>query len=365
MANLPVLSITGSDSTGKAGIQSDIKTISAMGGYALTAITSVTVQNSQGIHNIHDLPEELIVSQVKAIIEDVHPRAVKVGLLRNAELIKPLRDEIVACRNIVCDPGIMSSDGTLLCTSEAVERIKCHIIPETTILVLKCIEAEYLLHHPVNADDEMLKAAQELTDMGAKAVLLRGGKHLDGMLSALLYTEKGHKFFSSRNTEGWQKHGVGGALSTAIATRLAFGDEIEEAISNAHAFIHAQLVYAIPEEGHAYRSAELYNKFMSLIADHYREAHDVAFYADKLAITQRYLSQITDKNIGKSPKQIISDYLMNEALLLLNTSGFTVQELSDRLGFSSQAQFCKFFRQQRGQSPSDYRKAFSNANQVE
>ena len=95
---------------------------------------------------------------------------------------------------------------------------------------------------------------------------------------------------------------------------------------------------------------------MSLIADYYREAHNVSFYADRLAIGQRYLSQITDKIIGKSPKQVIADYLTNEATLLLRTTSLSVQEVSDRLGFSSQTLFSKFFRQQRGQSPSDCRK---------
>lgn len=356
MAYLPVLSITGSDSTGKAGIQADIKTIAAMGGYALTAVTTVTVQNSSGIHSIHDLPAGVIVDQVRAVINDVHPKAIKVGLLRDAALVKPLRDEIIGCRNIVCDPGIMSSKGTLLTTDEAILQIKRHLIPETKVLLLKCNEAEYLLNHAVGTDDEMLQAAQELRQMGVKAVLLRGGKHVDGVLTALLSTEKGHQFFTSRNTQGWQRHGVGGALSTAIATRLAFGDEIEEAISKAHAYIHAQLVYNVKVEGHAYRSTELYNRFMSLIAEHYQEAHDVGFYADQLAITQRYLAQITDKNIGKSPKQIISDYIVNEAILLLNTSGLTIQEVSDRLGFSSQTLFRNFFKQQRGEAPSVFRK---------
>ena len=94
---------------------------------------------------------------------------------------------------------------------------------------------------------------------------------------------------------------------------------------------------------------------MSLVAEHYREAHDVSFYADKLCITPRYLSQTTDKAVGKSPKQIIADYLMSEAKSYLDTTRLTVQEIADKLGFSSQALFCKFFRNQEKTSPSEYR----------
>ena len=352
----PVLSITGSDSTGKAGIQADIKTISAMGGYALTAVTSVTVQNSKGIQHIHDLPPEIIVSQVRAIIDDVHPKSIKIGLIRDASLVKPLRDEIVACRNIVCDPGIMSSDGTLLTTIEAVEEIRRHIIPETKVLLIKCNEAEYLLGHPVTTDEEMIQAAEELREMGAETILIRGGKHIDGILKALLFDDSHREFFSSQNTEGWQRHGVGGALSAAVATRLSLGDSVAEAVSNAHSYIRSQVLYDATNEGYAYRSAEIYNHFMSLIADYYREAHNVSFYSSRLSIGQRYLSQITDKIVGKSPKQVIADYLTNEATILLRTTSLSVQEVSDRLGFSSQTIFSKFFRQQRGQSPSDCRK---------
>ena len=356
----PVLSITGSDSTGMSGIQADIKTISAMGGYALTVISAVTVQNSKGIIHIHDLPTELIVSQVSAIIEDVHPKAIKIGLLRDASMVKPLRDEVIGCKNIVCDPGIMSSDGTLLTTTEAVDEIRRHIIPETKVLLLKCNEAEYLLHHPVSTDEEMLQAACELKEMGAETILLRGGKHVDGILKALFSDNQKSEFFSSQNTKGWQRHGVGGALSTAIAVRLAFGDTVSEAISNAHSYIHAQVVYDVPEVGHAYRSAELYNRYMSLIADHYREAHDVGFYADRLSIGQRYLAQITDRIISKSPKQVIADYLTNEAIMLLRTTSLSIQEIAVRLGFSSQTLFSNFFRRQCGQSPSECRKSSPN-----
>ena len=132
------------------------------------------------------------------------------------------------------------------------------------------------------------------------------------------------------------------------------GDDVPTAIRNAHDFIHSQVVYAKKDET-AHRAIDLYNAFVSLVAEQYREAHDVRFYADKLCITTRYLSQITDNIVDKSPKQIIADYLMSEAKSYLDTTRLTVQQIADKLGFSSGALFCKFFKTQADSSPTEYR----------
>ena len=161
-------------------------------------------------------------------------------------------------------------------------------------------------------------------------------------------------FFTSYNVDGWQRHGVAAALSAAITTRLGMGDDVPTAVRNAHDFIHSQVVYAKPDEMGG-RAIDIYNRFVSLVAESYRQAHDVKFYADRLCITTRYLSQITDRVVGKSPKQIIADYLLSEAKTYLDTTRLSIQEVADRLGFSSQALFCKFFKSQEKTSPSDYR----------
>lgn len=349
-----VLSITGSDSSGGAGIQADIKTITDLGGDALTVISSVTIQDEQGIHQIYDLPAELVVGQARAIIQVQHPKAVKVGLLRDAETIRYLRGEIIACRNIVCDPGVLSSHGTRLMSDEAVASFVRHLVPECTLLMLRCEEAELILSSSIDSDDDMLAAAHSLIAMGAKWVLLRGGKHTEGSLTALLYGPDTQQFFTSYNMEGWQRHGVGGALSSAVATRLALGDDVKTAISNAHSYIHSQVVYAVADS-QKMRPADIYNQFMSLIAAHYHEAHDVAYYASHLCISTRYLSQITNRMVNKSPKMVIDSYIMQEACKLLHTSRLTMQEISNRLGFTSQAMFSKFFKKNEGHSPSEHR----------
>lgn len=352
----PVLTITGSDSTGGSGIQADIKTITALGGVALTAITSVTLQSSRGISNIYDLPANILVEQVRSIVNTDRPKAIKVGLVRDADAIKALHDDIAYCKSIVCAPGLMSSHGIQLVHDKAIDAVSRFFIPEAALLLLRCNEAELLLNMDIATDDDMVKAARELTALGARNVLLRNGRHhADDMLTALFYGEGVEEFYTSRNTVGWQKHGVSAALSTAIATRMAFGDDTATAIRKAHDYIHRQIVYAVTPKIQGIRPADLYNQFMSLIAQYYREAHDVAFYAEKLSISTRYLSQVTEKVVGKSPKQLIADYLMMEARVQLDASTLTIQEVSDKLGFSSQSLFSRFFHSQQGCSPKEYR----------
>lgn len=356
MKQQTILSITGSDGTGGAGIQADVRTISAMGGAAVSAITCLTVQNPSKGLEIHDVPTELIVSQVEAIVRSSHPRAVKVGLIRSAEAIRALRDEIIGCRHIVCDPGMLSVRGTRLMDDFAIDAFRRYLLPEATVLILQCSEVELMLGAAIQSDEDMLQAAQTFVAAGAKWVMLRGGHLTEGRLTALLYGGEGtERFFTSYNIEGWQQHGVGGAMSSAIATRLAMGDDVPTAVLRAHDYMHNQVVYSADESTQQQRPADLYDRLMSLIAQHYTTAHDVTFYAGQLSITSRYLSIVTNKVSGKSPKQIIDDYLLQEAKILLTTTRLSVQEISNKLGYSSQALFSKFYKGIEGVTPSAFR----------
>ena len=343
---VPILSINGSDSSGQAGIGADIQTIAALGGYAVSAVSCV---------GDYSLPSDTVLKQVWDIISTLHPKAIKVGLVTDSETVRRLRDEVIACRRLVVAPGIFDADCKPMVSDDVVEATKRHLVPEALLLMLRCRDAEKMLGISIRTDDDMLEAARLLHEMGAEWVLLRGAHHIKGRLIALLYGQNKTRFFSSYNTEGWQKHGVAGALSAAITTRLGMGDDVPTAVRNAHDFIHSQVVYAKPDETGG-RSIDIYNRFVSLVAEHYRTAHDVAFYADRLCITTRYLSGVTDKVVGKSPKQIIADYIMSEAKTFLDTTCLTIQEIADRLGFSSQVLFCKFFKSQEKTSPSNYRK---------
>ena len=372
---IPILSINGSDSTGQSGIGADIQTIAALGGYAVTAVTYA---------GDYALPSDVVLKQVAESISALHPKAIKVGLVTDSETIRLLRGEVIACRRLVVAPGIFDSDGRQMVSDDVIEAIARYLIPEALLLMLRCRDAEKLLDISIKTDDDMLEAAHLLHEMGAEWVLLRGGQHTKERLTALLshsplpapplgeclnHAEQGSfggyralpqrgsregAFFTSYNIDGWQRHGVAAALSAAITTRLGMGDDVPTAVRNAHDFIHSQVVYAKPDET-AHRAIDHYNAFVSLVAEHYRTAHDVAFYADHLCITTRYLSEVTNRVVGKSPKQIIADYIISEAKTYLGTTRLTIQEIADRLGFSSQALFCKFFKSQENMSPSDYR----------
>ena len=343
---IPILSINGSDSSGQSGIGADIQTIAALGGYAVSAVTCI---------GDYTLPSDVVLKQAEKSISALHPKAIKAGLVTDSETVRMLHDEVIACRRLVVAPGIYDAEGRQMVSDDVIEAIARYLVPEALLLMLRCRDAEKMLGISIRTDDDMLDAARCLHEMGAEWVLLRGARHIKGRLIALLYGQNKTRFFSSYNTEGWQKHGVAGALSAAITTRLGMGDDVPTAVRNAHDFIHSQVVYAKPDEMGG-RSIDIYNRFVSLVAEHYRTAHDVAFYADRLCITTRYLSGVTDKVVGKSPKQIIADYIMSEAKTFLDTTCLTIQEIADRLGFSSQVLFCKFFKSQEKTSPSNYRK---------
>ncbi len=370
---IPILSISGSDSSGQSGIGADIQTIAALGGYAVSAVTCICThateveqgardkgQEATDIHSISPAPcllplaPDIVVKQVEKSISLLHPKAIKVGLVTDSETVRRLRNEVIACRRLVVAPGIFDADGKPMVSDNVVEAIKRHLVPEALLLMLRCRDAEKMLGISIKTDDDMLEAARLLHEMGAEWVLLRGGQHTKGRVTALLFNFSTFHFFTSYNVDGWQRHGVAAALSAAITTRLGMGDDVPTAVRNAHDFIHSQVVYAKPDEMGG-RAIDIYNRFVSLVAEHYHSAHDVAFYADRLCITTRYLSQITDRVVGKSPKQIIADYLLSEAKTYLDTTRLSIQEVADRLGFSSQALFCKFFKSQEKTSPSDYR----------
>lgn len=354
---LNVLSINGSDSTGRSGIQADIKVVKDLGGYCLTVITSVTMHKT---HNPTPITQHLssntIIGQVRAVYDECHPKAVKVGMVSDAETIRQIRDEIIGCRNIVCSPVIVASNGIRLMDDDSVRAYRRFLLPDARLLVMKSQDVEIILGIKLLTDADMVEAAKQLHEEGAEYVLLRGSKHTQGRVTTLLYADGKAHFFSSYNIIGWQRHGVAGSLSMALAVRLAMDEDIDQALQNAHEYLHNQIIYSVDSENYGIRPQELYNKFLSLIVQHHHVHHDVTFYADRLAITSRYLAQITKLVSEKTPKQIIDDYLLLQSKnLLLNTS-LSIQEISDRLGFSSSILFTRFVKQREGVSPRAWRK---------
>lgn len=352
---VPILSVNGSDASGRAGMQADIRTITSLGAYALSVMSCLTVRDAVGRQHIHVLPQDIVEGQMLSAVSDVRPAAVKIGMVRGAEMVHCLRDMVVGMRNIVLTPGLLTSAGESIADDDTVQAIMRWLIPETRLLVMRCSEAERMLGMDIMTDEDMLSAGRRLRDKGAGAVMLREGHIVDGCLTAVLVDADGERFFSSHNTQGWQQHGVGGALSAAIATCLGQGDDLRQAIARAHDFIHTQVVYAVGGQERQGRPADIYNAFLNLIAQNYRAQHNVAWYARHLSISTRYLSQATSLSVGKSPKHIINEYIMNEAKVMIATSRLTMQEIAYALGYNSQSTFCRSFRAMTGTPPSKRR----------
>ena len=288
----PILTITGSDSTGGSGVQADIKTMSELGGYAMSAITSITVQTTLGIQQFYDVPATIVAGQIDAVMNDFQPEVVKIGLIRREDTLEVVVKALQKYRprHVILDTVVLSSRGDTLISREMQDAIRCQLIPLCTLVIKK--------------DDGMM-------------------------------------------------HGLSNRYASAVAVFLNQGSSPDEAETKAKAYINTQVVRTSDLQG---RSSELYNELLDTIVEHHRDASDVRFYADLLNVSSRYLAQVTRRISGKSPKAIIDDYLIHEIELQLKSTDNTVQEIAYRFGFSSQAHFTKFFKKLKGVSPTEFRK---------
>lgn len=261
-----VLSIAGSDPSAGAGLQADLKTISATGCYAATAVTAVTVQNTLGVRNAHAVPAEVVAAQIDAVIEDLGADAVKVGMLPNAEVVAAVAERLSAhrVRNLVVDPVMVSTSGRPLMSPEAVATLRTSLLPLATVVTPNVPEAEALLGIRIASLDAMCEAARQLSSafstLRPVSVLLKGG-HLtagsDGMLTDVLYDATTGEclrlsapMVDSRNT-----HGTGCTLSSALASFLAHGRTLAEAARMAKDYLHQALVAAADMQvGHGHGS---------------------------------------------------------------------------------------------------------------
>ena len=315
----PILTITGSDSTGGSGVQADIKTISELGGYAVSAITSITVQNTLGIQEFFDVPAEIVSGQIEAIMNDIQPTIVKVGMIRRVETLGVVIDALTKYRPdyIIYTPAIWSSNGDALMTEDVVSQIKYRLLPLCSVVVARKKENDIILQ-----DTKLLRMAE---DNGMKVFLL----------------------------DNANSHGLTNRFSSALAVYLNQGKKMEDALAMAQDFINVELTRESNLQG---RSSELYNQFISQVNNFCRTYSDVHFYADQLNVSSRYLAQVTRRISGKTPKAIIDEYIVKEIERELSTTTHTVQEIANTFGFSSQAHLTKFFKKMRGLTPSEYRK---------
>lgn len=240
-----VLTIAGSDSSGGAGIQADIKTISSLGGYALSAITAITVQDTNMVSEVFPVPANTVRAQILSVLGDIGADAIKTGMLMSPEIIEGVSDILAkygADIPMVVDPVMMSTSGHMLLKPLSVKAMVSEILPKTTLLTPNLAEASKLTGVDLLKNmDEMRKAADALLKMGPEAVLVKGG-HLKGdILTDLLVTQNSEKIFSALRVPGKDNHGTGCTLASGIATGLAQGLKLEEAVSRAHNFVQKAL----------------------------------------------------------------------------------------------------------------------------
>lgn len=233
-----VLIIAGSDSGGGAGIQADIKAVTAMGGYAATAITAITVQNTLGVQDVHPLPLDLIEAQARAVLDDIGADAIKTGMLGAVEVVERVA-AILDSADVpaVVDPVMIAKGGHPLLPGAAVGAVRRLMVPRAALLTPNAPEAEALTGVPVADLDGQRRAGEALLALGAKAVLMKGG-HVPGeTVVDLLLTPSGETVLEGERVETRQTHGTGCTLASACAAGLARGLPLEVAVAEAWAYV--------------------------------------------------------------------------------------------------------------------------------
>jgi hydroxymethylpyrimidine/phosphomethylpyrimidine kinase len=243
MSAAVALTIAGSDSSGGAGIEADLKTFSALGVYGACAITALTAQNTIGVVAIHDVPPDFVTAQIDAVFSDLDVGAVKIGMLANAAVAAAAAAALARhrARNVVLDPVLAATSGEKLLQPEATARLR-GLIARVRVVTPNLPEAAILLDAPVAGDErEMQAQARELLALGAQAVLIKGG-HLDGDESVdLLVDAQGSERFAARRIATKNTHGTGCTLASAIAAGLAKGLSLHQAVRDAKLYVSAAI----------------------------------------------------------------------------------------------------------------------------
>ena len=228
-----VLSIAGSDPSGGAGIQADLKTFAANGVYGMAAVTALTVQNTMGVEGIHLIPKKFVTSQINAIFRDIFVSSVKVGMVANAEIAKEVGTTLAKYKKVflVVDPVMVAKGGSPLLDKKAIQSVKDHLLPIATIITPNLPEAAVLLGSSVaKSKEDMVNQGKALLCLGSKSVLIKGGHSGGSTSNDLLVTEKDHFWFNEKRINTKNTHGTGCTLASAIATNIAKKIDVKESI---------------------------------------------------------------------------------------------------------------------------------------
>lgn len=405
-----ILTITGSDSTGGSGVQADIKSITSLGGYAASAITAVVVQDTGGIEHLYDIPAEILEAQLQRVAMDLRPDSVKIGLLRSVEQVETVAALLrkLPCRCVVMDFVIVSTSGARLMEPEVVRAAVRHLFPLCTLVMMRRGNALELLRLcralPGNpglppADGAFCKnsLAEVATaimwlEAGPQALFLKGEEvssnaYTDLFLSREAFTEAepssatlaegavaagNLKFFSRMGAIERALHGSAGAFTSALAFYLTKAPSAVVAVERSLAYVNQLILRSVdfklgkggalldhgnrPIPGNiSARKLEIYNTLMDTIATESSARNNVEYYSGRLSITPRYLSQITKAISGRTPKELIDDYLIKEVETQLLSGELSLKQIASKYGFSSQAQLSKFVQKMCSCSPSEYK----------
>jgi hydroxymethylpyrimidine/phosphomethylpyrimidine kinase len=241
-----VLVLAGSDSGGGAGIQADIKTITVLGGYAATAITAITVQNTLGVTGVHPIPLDVVEAQARAVLDDIGADAFKTGMLGDAATVEVVARVLDSARGLpaVIDPVMVAKGGASLLAGQAVGALKSLLVPRAALLTPNAPEAAALTGLSVETTDDLRRAGDALLELGAQAVLMKGG-HVEGeRVIDLLITRHGETAFEGERIETRHTHGTGCTLASACATGLGQGMSLTEAVARAWNYVHEAMLRA-------------------------------------------------------------------------------------------------------------------------
>jgi hydroxymethylpyrimidine/phosphomethylpyrimidine kinase len=239
------LSIAGSDCSGGAGIQADLKTFSAHAVYGMTVITAVTAQNTLGVCGIQDISSDIIAKQIDSVFDDIPPDSVKIGMLSNRDTMLTVAEKLRRHKpaNIVLDPVMVATSGSLLMTESAVTTLISEIVPLADLVTPNIPEAEKITGTIIKTHDDMRKAAQLIRAMGCRAVVVKGG-HSEGDAVDILFDGRNFCEYSAPRVDTVHTHGTGCTFSSAIAANLALGFSVNEAVAKAKEYINGVITHA-------------------------------------------------------------------------------------------------------------------------
>ena len=245
-----ILIVAGSDSGGGAGLQADIKTVTALGGFAMTAVTALTVQNTHGVQDIMDVPPPFVAAQMMAVLSDLGADAIKTGMLARTEIIEavaPLLDDFT--NPAVIDPVMVASSGDRLLTEQAVSAMQSLMLPQAALVTPNMPEAEILTKRSVETLDDMKHAADRLMTDGAQAALIKGGHGHDAVVTDLLAQQSGFTVFENPRLDSKNTHGTGCTLASSIATGLGQGLALAAAVERGLVYVRRAIATANPSLG--------------------------------------------------------------------------------------------------------------------